>query len=260
MGSIKAWYKKLTKTQRRWLIVGLVVLILVGIGNSESGNVTDHANNGQNNVATSSSQTKDNNKDKTDKTNKTDVQADESAKADDQKTSPSNTIAPQPQQPSPQPAAPANHTNPDYKKLPACNVTRVSDGDTLHVDCLSERIRLVGVDTPESTNKHQCFGNEASNHTKGLAGQRVYLETDPASGDIDTYGRPLRFVYLADGTNYNMQLIEDGYGMLYIFKGQRFNYLDKFAAAQDAAKSAGKGLWSACRTAINKYGNYQVVN
>lgn len=158
------------------------------------------------------------------------------------------------------PSTPANHTNPNYQSLPQCTVTRVSDGDTFYVDCLSQRIRLVGVDTPESTNKHQCYGNDASAHTKGLIGQRVYLETDSASGDVDTYGRPLRFVYLADGTNYNMQLIEDGYGMLYIFRGQQFNYRDKFTAVQEAAKSAGKGLWSACRTGINKYGNYQVTN
>lgn len=167
---------------------------------------------------------------------------------------------PVPTTPTPQPAAPANHTNGGYTNLQSCNVTRVSDGDTFYVDCLPQRVRLIGVDTPESTNKHQCFGNEASSKTHGLAGQKVYLESDPVSGDTDTYGRYLRYVYLADGTNYNMQLIEDGYGMLYVFKNQQFQYRDKFASAESAARSAGKGLWSACQTAINKYGNYQVVN
>lgn len=155
---------------------------------------------------------------------------------------------------------PANHTNPDYTKLQKCTVTRVSDGDTMYVDCLPQRIRLIGVDTPESTKKHQCYGNESSNHTKALRGQTVYIEGDDVSGDTDMYGRYLRYIYLADGTNYNMQLIEDGYGMLYIFSGQQFKYVNQFSGAQDAARGAGKGLWSACQTGINKYGNYQVVN
>lgn len=58
----------------------------------------------------------------------------------------------------------------------------------------------------------------------------------------------------------SMQLIEDGYGMLYIFSGQQFKYVNQFSSAQDAARGTGKGLWSACQTGINKYGNYQVVN
>lgn len=156
--------------------------------------------------------------------------------------------------------APANHTNADYTKLQKCTVTRVSDGDTMYVDCLPQRIRLIGVDTPESTKKHQCYGNESSSHTKALRGQAVYIEGDDVSGDTDMYGRYLRYIYLADGTNYNMQLIEDGYGMLYIFSGQQFKYVNQFSGAQDAARGTGKGLWSACQTGINKYGNYQVVN
>ena len=159
-----------------------------------------------------------------------------------------------------QPATPVNHTNADYQSLPSCTVTKVSDGDTLYVDCLPQRIRMIGVDTPESTNKHQCYGNEASNRTDSLLGQKVYLETDEVSGDTDTYGRYLRYIYLADGTNYNMLLIEEGYGMNYVFGGQTTKYGSKFKEAENAARSAGRGLWSACQTAVNRYGNYEVVN
>ena len=163
-------------------------------------------------------------------------------------------------EPPAQPVAPANHTNADYQSLPSCTVTKVSDGDTLYVDCLPQRIRMIGVDTPESTNEHQCYGNEASSHADALLGQKVYLETDPASGDTDTYGRYLRYIYLADGTNYNMQLIEGGYGMNYVFGGQTTKYGTLFKDAENAARSAGRGLWSVCQTAVNRYGNYEVVN
>ena len=147
-----------------------------------------------------------------------------------------------------------------YRNLPHCRVTHVSDGDTLTVDCLPTRVRLVGVDTPESTIKKQCYGKEASNYTKQLLGQSVYVETDPASGDLDRYGRPLRYIILEDGTNYNQKLIELGYGMLYVFNHQQFKYKDAFAAAEQRAHGANLGLWGACQTAINKYGNYHVTN
>ncbi len=147
-----------------------------------------------------------------------------------------------------------------YRNLPHCKVTHVSDGDTLTVDCLPTRVRLVGVDTPESTIKKQCYGKEASNYTKQLLGQSVYVETDPASGDLDRYERPLRYIILEDGTNYNQKLIELGYGMLYVFNHQQFKYKDAFAAAEQRAHNANLGLWGACQTAINKYGNYHVTN
>lgn len=147
-----------------------------------------------------------------------------------------------------------------YRNLPHCRVTHVSDGDTLTVDCLPTRVRLVGVDTPESTLKKQCYGKEASNYTKRLLGQSVYVETDPASGDLDRYGRPLRYIILDDGTNYNQKLIELGYGMLYVFNRQPFKYKDAFAAAEQQARVAKRGLWGVCQTAINKYGNYHVTN
>lgn len=151
-------------------------------------------------------------------------------------------------------------SNGGYRNLPHCKVTHVSDGDTLTVDCLPTRVRLVGVDTPESTIKKQCYGKEASNYTKQLLGQSVYVETDPASGDLDRYGRPLRYIILEDGTNYNQKLIELGYGMLYVFNHQQFKYKDAFAAAEQRAHNANLGLWGACQTAINKYGNYHVTN
>ena len=159
-------------------------------------------------------------------------------------------------------AKPANQSSNGggYRSLPHCRVTHVSDGDTLTVDCLPTRVRLVGVDTPESTIKKQCYGKEASNYTKQLLGQSVYVETDPASGDLDRYGRPLRYIILEDGTNYNQKLIELGYGMLYVFNHQQFKYKDAFAAAEQRAHGANLGLWGACQTAINKYGNYHVTN
>ncbi len=60
-------------------------------------------------------------------------------------------------------------------------VTRVIDGDTLVLNG-GERVRLIGVDTPETvhpTKPVEYFGKEASAFTKRMAeDQQVYLEYD----------------------------------------------------------------------------------
>lgn len=88
-------------------------------------------------------------------------------------------------------------------------VTRVVDGDTLvaNIDGADEKIRLIGVDTPESVHpdasRNTEEGKEASEHTKSVlpAGTHVWLESDTA--DADKYGRLLRYVWLEQPDNPN---------------------------------------------------------
>lgn len=152
--------------------------------------------------------------------------------------------------PTPTPDAPASpldlHTNPNYQSLQRCTVTKPVDGDTLYTDCDATRIRLVGVDTPETVSPSkpvQCFGAEASAYTKTLVGKVVYLESDASQGDTDRYGRPLRFLYLEDGTSWNMKQILEGYGN-YDGKYSKSAYMPKYQAAAQDAKANQRGLWS----------------
>ncbi len=130
-------------------------------------------------------------------------------------------------------------------------VISFADGDTVSVimNGKTERIRFIGVDTPETTKpdaKGQCFSAEAAAYTKKrIAGQPVRLQADPVGDNRDRYGRLLRYVYLADGSQINRQLIEEGYGFAYTFFP--FSQSADFQAAQDRARQTGKGLWSACR-------------
>ncbi|HEY1117252.1 MAG TPA: thermonuclease family protein, partial [Acidimicrobiales bacterium] len=75
-------------------------------------------------------------------------------------------------------------------------VTHVVDGDTLDVEVAGteERVRLIGVDTPESVARDrpvQCYGTEASAYLASLvpAGSAVRLERDAVARD--QYGRLL---------------------------------------------------------------------
>ena len=86
--------------------------------------------------------------------------------------------------------------------LQEARLIRVLDGDTLLVDLngTEERVRLLGIDTPESVNpdpeKNTPEGEAASAFTKSLLeeGQTLYLEIDRS--DRDTYDRMLRYVWI----------------------------------------------------------------
>src|SRR5881392_3119357 len=131
-------------------------------------------------------------------------------------------------------------------------VERVIDGDTVVVRLPGghERVRLVGIDTPETVDPRkpvQCFGKEASNRTKALLpkGTAVRLERDVEARDH--YGRLLAYVYrVADGTFVNLSLAEDGYAQALTIP-PNVAYADRFAAAVADARRAGRGLWGACR-------------
>src|SRR5919201_4912325 len=76
---------------------------------------------------------------------------------------------------------------------PPVPVTKVTDGDTIHVTYQDhdERVRLIGVDTPEVPwygGKGECFGVEAGLYARSrLTGRTVRLAFDVARRD--RYGR-----------------------------------------------------------------------
>lgn len=129
-------------------------------------------------------------------------------------------------------------------------VTRFTDGDTITVDMngKSEKVRFIGVDTPETHKPNtpvQCYGPAAAAFTKNFIGKnKVRLESDALSTNRDRYDRLLRYVYLPDGSLVNLKLIEGGYGFYYPYFP--FTKSDQFSKAQGQAKAANKGLWGNC--------------
>ncbi len=127
-------------------------------------------------------------------------------------------------------------------------VVKVVDGDTLdvNIDGKIERLRLIGIDTPETFDPRksvQCFGKEASNKAKELLmNQFVTLEADESQGERDKYKRLLRYVFLPDGTNFNFYMISEGFANEYTYNDP-YKYQAEFKQAQMDARSANKGLW-----------------
>ncbi|SRR3989344_62629 len=128
-------------------------------------------------------------------------------------------------------------------------VAHVVDGDTIVVlvNGVSEKVRLIGVDTPETVDPRkpvQCFGKEASDFMKALlSNTEVHLEADASQGDRDKYGRLLRYVFLADGTLVNEKIIAEGYGYEYTYRIP-YQYKTEFKNAERLARESQKGLWA----------------
>jgi micrococcal nuclease len=133
---------------------------------------------------------------------------------------------------------------------PNATLVKVVDGDTIdvRVDGTKERVRLIGIDTPETKKPNtpvQCYGPEASAFTTSLlpVGTALYLERDVEARD--KYDRLLAYVYLTDGTFVNLQIIDQGYAHVLTIP-PNVAHADEFLQGARDARAAGAGLWSRC--------------
>lgn len=140
-------------------------------------------------------------------------------------------------------------------KLTPCTVLYVIDGDTFKASfgagASEVKIRLIGIDTPESVHsdvsKNNEYGVMASDYTKSILqeGQTVYVEYDNEM--TDKYGRTLSYVWLSEDTNvlYNMlnaRLVADGYAYDKVY-APNDKYADVFHTLRISSQEAGNGLW-----------------
>lgn len=130
-------------------------------------------------------------------------------------------------------------------------VEHTVDGDTVDVRLAGhdERVRLLGIDTPEIAhegNEADCFGPEAAQRTAELLpdGTIVRLERDVVARD--QYGRLLAYVYRrGDGLLVNVNLVEAGYARPLTIAPNGL-MASKIVAAARRAEAADLGLWGAC--------------
>jgi micrococcal nuclease len=145
--------------------------------------------------------------------------------------------------------------------LDKVRVTYVSDGDTIHiyVDGHDRRLRLIGIDTPESSvndrSTKQAHHSERRMEDILSLGERAksYVETLVHKGDMveleydiereDKYHRLLGYVYLPNGKMLNEQIIKNGYAKPMTFP-PNVRYVNKFLKAYDEARKSKLGLWA----------------
>ena len=124
-------------------------------------------------------------------------------------------------------------------------ITKVVDGDTITLDG-GEKIRLIGVDTPEVYGGKQCFGPESSAYTKSLLkpGTQVRVELD--KDHLDSYSRTLAYIYrVDDGLFVNADLIANGYARE-IYYAPNGAHRSEFQTLQSQAQLKKLGRWAAC--------------
>lgn len=126
-------------------------------------------------------------------------------------------------------------------------VTRVVDGDTIVLGQGEDsfKVRLIGVDTPESVHpnkeKNTEFGKIASDYTKEkLLDKEVTLELDVQ--EKDKYGRTLAYVYI-DGVMFNKMLLQSGMAQIATYP-PNVKYVDEFKGLEKQARDKKIGLWS----------------
>ncbi len=121
----------------------------------------------------------------------------------------------------------------------------VIDGDTVVIDT-GQKVRLIGVDTPEKGDRRrdvEFYAIEAMQFLRSeIQGQRVCLKKDPLQRTgRDNYGRLLRYIYL-NNRFINKELVQKGYA--YVFTSYPFNFISEFKTLEARARAQGLGIWN----------------
>lgn len=131
-------------------------------------------------------------------------------------------------------------------------VRHVVDGDTVELELAGgvvERVRLIGVDAPESVSPNdpvQCFGPEASARLGELLPEGTVLRLERDVEARDRYDRLLLYLYRADDDLFvNQWLLTEGLADTMFFEPNT-TFEVAFTRARNQARAGGVGLWGAC--------------
>jgi micrococcal nuclease len=119
----------------------------------------------------------------------------------------------------------------------------VSDGDTIVLSS-GKRIRYIGINAPEIDHEHQKaepHGYRARAFNEKLVrSKRVKVEHDVER--YDRFGRELAYLYLADGTFVNAELLKSGMAF-YFYRRPNLTHANRLLNAQRYAMQFKKGIW-----------------
>jgi len=122
-------------------------------------------------------------------------------------------------------------------------VTRVVDGDTLLLRGLG-RVRLIGMDAPETWLRHDCFGREATGALRRLTPPGSPVRT---AGDVDPrdrYGRRLLYLWTPRGVFVNAELVRTGFARAMALPPDT-SHAAAIDTAENTARQARTGIWQA---------------
>lgn len=119
------------------------------------------------------------------------------------------------------------------------------DGDTAWFNINGEKIkaRFLAIDTPESTNKIEPYGKEASEFTCNLLknAKKIEIEYDENSDKFDKYDRHLVWVFVDDELLQNI-IVKEGYADVKYLYGD-YKYTDILKKSIIEAKANNLNMW-----------------
>lgn len=122
-------------------------------------------------------------------------------------------------------------------------VNNVTDDYTLILSS-GKKVRLIGIDIPKEfpqQNIIDSFYRLSQHFTKNLLqGKNIRLEFDTYKED--NKGRLLAYVYLADGTLVNEEIIKQGFASA-VKNASNRKYINRLLNAEQEAKNNNKGFW-----------------
>lgn len=140
--------------------------------------------------------------------------------------------------------------NPTFEKV---KVTKVVDGDTFFVG--PDKVRVIGINTPEVGEEGETLGEESKKRTEDLIlNKTVYLKTDVEL--VDQYGRNLRYVFLVNPKqikNIDEKMIREntlegillteGLARCYFFK-PNYEHEKIYRQIENEARKNKIGMWN----------------
>jgi endonuclease YncB( thermonuclease family) len=133
----------------------------------------------------------------------------------------------------------------DFSKSTAGKVLKVSEDFTVVVDVQGQKtpVRLIGLEPADAEQAPPLYRREAQRFFQNLlAGEFVYLESDPGVAEKDEAGNTAAYLYRApDGLLVNLEAVRQGYAVAsdYTCKHEKlFNFYEAKAQAD------GKGIWA----------------
>ena len=129
-------------------------------------------------------------------------------------------------------------------------VIYVVDGDTIDINIADgkyskTRVRLLGVDTPETKHPNQpkmYYGDQATDFVKSLVlNKKATIILDDENNIRDRYGRLLAYVKLENKSILNEEIVINGFG----YTDHRFKHkhIVRYKQLQEDAVVHSKGLW-----------------
>ncbi|HOZ88773.1 MAG TPA: thermonuclease family protein [Bacilli bacterium] len=119
------------------------------------------------------------------------------------------------------------------------------DGDTAKFIDQEQiiKVRFLAIDTPESTNEVEPYGQVASDYTcqRISKAKQITLEFDPNSDLKDKYDRYLAWVFV-DENLLQKEIIQKGYGQVAYLYGD-YKYTAELKVVQQTAQREKLGIW-----------------